>query len=102
MTYDEALAAVREQRSVQPNMGFETQLRGWERSLASASTTLPELDATAEPATRPPATVPATVPAAAPPLQRLASQDAPGRRLAPKEQLCHPAPTSPGEHAPSS
>ena len=36
LTYDEALAAVRKQRSVQPNMGFEAQLRAWENHLTAA------------------------------------------------------------------
>ena len=44
LTYDEALAAVRKQRSVQPNMGFEAQLRAWEKHL-TAATALPRLDA---------------------------------------------------------
>jgi len=43
LTYDEALAAVRKQRSVQPNMGFEAQLRAWEKHLTAAA--LPRLDA---------------------------------------------------------
>lgn len=34
LTYDEALAFVREQRHVQPNAGFEEQLRAWEQRLA--------------------------------------------------------------------
>ena len=32
LTYDEALASVRERRHVQPNLGFEEQLRAWERT----------------------------------------------------------------------